>query len=141
MPMPLLSLQLLGGFHARIGDGAPLALPPKQTQALLAALAVPAGRGHLPEELMGLLWGDAGERQARHSLRQALFTLRRTVGAGAHEILIEGETIVLNPRAVEVDVMALERLVAEGTPGALAGVVDLYRGDLLDGLSVGRANV
>src|SRR5207249_1608475 len=90
-------------------------------------------------KLMALLWGDAGERQARHSLRQALFTLRRTLGADGHEILVEGEAIALNPRAVEVDVTLLERVAAEGTPATLVRVVDLYQGDLLEGLSVPEA--
>ena len=133
--MSVLTLQLLGGFRARVGDGPPLGLPTKKSQALLAYLALPAGREHGREKLMALLWGDAGERQARHSLRQALFTLRRTIGTGAGEVLVEGDAIALNPRAVQVDVATLERHVAEGSPGALARVVELYQGDLLDGLA------
>ena len=42
----------------------------------------------------------------------------------------------LDPGAVTVDVVAFERQVAEGTPLALADAAALYRGDLLEGLTV-----
>jgi hypothetical protein len=48
-------------------------------------------------------------------------------------LLVEGQTLALSPDAVDVDVMAFEERVAEGTPEALARAVDLYRGDLLLG--------
>jgi hypothetical protein len=40
---------------------------------------------------------------------------------------------------VEVDVDAFERALREGGPAALEEAVDLYRGDLLEGLDAGAA--
>lgn len=131
--MTRLSLTLLGGFQARIGSGPALSLSTRKAQALLAYLALPAGRAHPRDKLATLLWGDNSEGQARNSLRQALFTLRRTLPDGVH---VEGDAIALDPATVEVDVAAFERSVAEATPTALVTAAQLYQGDLLAGLSV-----
>jgi predicted ATPase len=44
--------------------------------------------------------------------------------------------VALDPSVVEVDVASFERLVADGHPGALEQAVDLYRGELLAGLTL-----
>jgi predicted ATPase len=54
-------------------------------------------------------------------------------------LLIEGETVALNPTAVDVDVAEFERRVAEGTPAALDRAAALYRGELLEGLALQEA--
>src|SRR5437867_4212242 len=112
--MPRLHLILLGGFQARTDAGPAVALPTRKAQALLAYLALPPGRAHPRDKLAALLWGDTAEEQARASLRQALFALRKALPAGA--LVSEGETLALDPAAVEVDAVALERRVAAGTP-------------------------
>jgi DNA-binding SARP family transcriptional activator len=132
--MAPLQLTLLGGFRARIGTGPALPLPTKKAQALLAYLALPAGRAHPRDKLATLLWGDSREGPARTSLRQALFGLRRALPPGA--IRVDGDAVALDPAAVEVDVATLERGIAEGTPAALAAAAQCYQGDLLAGLSV-----
>ena len=132
--MTSLHLTLLGGFQARLGSGPALSLPTRKAQALLAYLALPPGRAHPRDKLATLLWGDSPEGQARNSLRQALFALRRALPAGG--VRVDGDAVALDPAAVEVDVAAFERGVAEGTPAALAAAAPLYRGDLLAGLSV-----
>ena len=45
-----------------------------------------------------------------------------------------GEALALAPEAVEADVAAFERAVADGTPEALERAATLYQGDLLAGL-------
>jgi predicted ATPase len=52
---------------------------------------------------------------------------------------LEGETVALNPRSVDVDVAEFERLVADGTPAALDRAAALYRGELLEGLAFQEA--
>ena len=52
-----------------------------------------------------------------------------SLGSGDH-------TVVLDPASADVDVVAFERAVAEGTPEALERAATLYRGDLLEGLGV-----
>ena len=44
--MARLTLTLLGGFRARLDPGAPLALPTRKAQALLAYLVLPPGQAH-----------------------------------------------------------------------------------------------
>jgi DNA-binding SARP family transcriptional activator/tetratricopeptide (TPR) repeat protein len=135
--MARLALTLLGGFQARLGAGPPLTLPTKKIQALLAYLALPPGREHARDKLAVLLWGDLSQGHARHSLRQALFALRQAVAPVRPACLrIEGATIALNPDVVDIDAISFERLVGERTPTALAQAVELYRGDLLDGLTL-----
>src|SRR5690242_2194519 len=67
---PLLHLDLLGGFSASLDRARPCTLPTRKAQALLAYLAVPAGRFHSRDKLTALFWGEAPESQARQSFRQ-----------------------------------------------------------------------
>src|SRR5438034_8777175 len=135
--MARLDLSLLGGFQARLESGSPLALPTKKAQALLGYLAIPLGQAHARDKLAALLWGEIREESARASLRQALFAIRKALGeTRPPALLLEGETLALNRSVVDVDVAAFERLVAEGTPEALAKAAALYQGDLLAGFAV-----
>lgn len=131
-----LSLRLLGGFLLR-ADTRPRPLPVRKAQALLAYLALRAGRAHPRETLMRLLWGDTGEPQARQSLRQTIVRLRRALGAGKRPALVvQGDTIALNPAAIAIDVAEFERLVRRGVADGLEAALALYHGPLLDGLHV-----
>src|SRR5688572_12331169 len=105
-------LTLLGGFQARRDGGDAVTLPTRKAQALLAYLAVPAGRAHPRDKLATLLWGESPEDQARNSLRQALFALRKALPSGA--VRVGGETIALDPAQVEVDVAVFEQHAAAG---------------------------
>jgi DNA-binding SARP family transcriptional activator len=133
--MARLSLRLLGGFLLR-ADGRPRPLPARKAQALLAYLAVRGGRAHARATLTGLLWADAGERQARQSLRQTMVRLRRALGERPRALVAQGDTVTLTPAALEVDVTAFEQLVRRGTAEALETAVALYQGPLLDGVHV-----
>ena len=84
--MARLALQLFGGFRARLEPGGPLRLPTRKAEALLAYLAVPLGQPHPRDKLASLLWGDLSESQARASLRQTLFRLRRAIGASRRHV-------------------------------------------------------
>lgn len=138
--MARLSLTLLGGFQARVDPGPALGLPTRKAQALLAYLAVPLGQAHPRDKLATLLWGGMRDEQARNSLRQALFGLRRALAAcDPSPLRAEADTIALDPAAVEVDVATFERQRAEATPDALERAAGLYRGDLLEGLVVDEA--
>lgn len=134
--MARLNLTLFGGFQGRLGAAAPLTLPTRKTQALLAFLALPPGRSHPRAKLASLLWGGMREPQARSGLRQSLFTLRKAVDVEPPALLIDGQTVTLNPTSVEVDVVEFERQVADGTLAALERAAALYRGELLEGLTL-----
>src|SRR5215470_5516207 len=75
--MHRLRLQLLGGFSLGLGAGRSVNPGARKARALLAYLALPAGRTHSRDKLASLLWGDTGDEQARQSLRQTLVALRR----------------------------------------------------------------
>jgi DNA-binding SARP family transcriptional activator/tetratricopeptide (TPR) repeat protein len=132
--MAHLDLTLLGGFGARV-DTRVLVFPSRKARALLAYLAVPIGRSHSRDKLAALLWGDTAEPQARNSLRQCLFGIRRIlVGHRVRALVVDGESVALDQTAVRVDVAAFDRLVTEGTMASLSRARSLYHGPFLDGL-------
>ena len=127
---------MLGDFQARLGLGAPLSLKRRKTEALLAYCALPPGQRHSRDKLAALLWGDRPLPRARSRLRETLFVLRRALATADPPCLELGrETLAVAADAVDVDAVAFERLVRAGGPEALARAVDLYRGDLLQGLA------
>src|SRR5215510_13764289 len=135
--MARLTLTLLGGFRANLDPGAPLAFPTRKAQALLCYLAMPPGEAHPRDKLASLLWGSTVETTARTSLRQTLYALRRSLRrAEGKPLHADGSVVSLDPKAVTLDVLEFEKRVNEGTPAALARAISLYRGDLLDGLTV-----
>src|SRR5262245_54654170 len=130
--MARLSLSLLGGFQARLDFGPPLILPVK-AQALLAYLAIRSGQAHPRDKLAALLWGGTDDEHARGNLRRTLFDIRQGVrGASPDPLVTEGKTVAVGPGLLDVDVLTLERLVAEGTPEALEQAAAIYQGDLLE---------
>src|SRR5438034_11197101 len=88
-----LRVRLLGAL-ALERDGRPLRLPRHKLESLLAYLLLHP-LAHTREKLATLCWGDVPDVQARHSLRTALNTLRKYVGADL--LLVEHDTIRLNP--------------------------------------------
>lgn len=135
--MRCLALTLLGGFHAQAAGGRAIDMPSRKAQALLAFLGLRPGQRCPRETAAALLWPDSGAEHARRSLRQMLFVLRRALaGAGVAALELRDEAIAFVPGAVAVDALDFSRLVAEGGPPALARAVDLYRGDLLEGVAV-----
>src|SRR5262249_57562697 len=96
--MGQLILTLLGGFRARLDSGAPVALPTRKAQALLAYLAVPLGTAHPRDKLASLLWGNTLETTARTSLRQTLYALRKSLrDVRPQPLMVDGETVALDP--------------------------------------------
>jgi predicted ATPase/DNA-binding SARP family transcriptional activator len=86
-------LYVMGAFRLE-QDGAPLSLPTRKMEALVAYLALHPGE-HTREKLAALFWGDSSDRYARHSLSVALNTLRKTLGQDF--VLADRATIELNP--------------------------------------------
>src|SRR5262249_56382070 len=77
------------------------------------------------------------EADAGSNLRHTLFAIRRAVrGVRPSPLVIEAQTIALDPAALNVDVLIFEQLIADGRVEALERAVALYQGDLLEGLRV-----
>ncbi len=135
--MPRLQLKVLGRFDARWASGVALDIATKKTRALLAYLALPAGRVHARSKLVNLLWSNRGDEQARNSLRQALTELGRALGTGQPGLLVKDhDTIALDAGAIEVDALVFERLTAAGSAEDLRRADELFVGDLLDGIDI-----
>jgi class 3 adenylate cyclase len=134
-PSPRFDLSLLGGFELTGPDGV-VDLPSKKLTGLLAYLACTAPRPQPRERLWALLWGSHFDAQAKQNLRQALFRLRKVLGEDALES--DGQVVSLNTTAVSCDVSRLEALVLEGSRDALSAAADLYRGGLIDDVTIGE---
>ncbi|RWA79706.1 BTAD domain-containing putative transcriptional regulator [Mesorhizobium sp.] len=131
-------IRLLGGIEVVSAGGKPLHFATRKTSLLFAALVLAGPRGLRRERLAAMLWAGSGEQQARNSLRQALVDIRRLFpSTGDEAIRIEGnaDTIWLAANADEADIWIFDRKIEADDGTTLATAADLYRGDLLDGLS------
>ena len=152
-----LQLALLGNLEIH-RDGAPVAaLRSGKAQALLCYLAV-TDRPHLRPALVGLLWGDMPEANARNNLNKALTHLRQAVG---RHLCITRQAVAFDresPYWLDVEIFETEASgvfsvgpSAEVAPSRsdaasaridierLQSVVELYRGHFLEGFHVRQA--
>ena len=146
--VPRLSIFLLGPLEVRL-DGEPLSgFEYNKVRALLAYLAVEAGRPQARASLCDLLWPEMPENAARQNLSQALSQLRKVLGdkqAATPYLLTNIESVQLNPAApVDVDAARFTALISHAethphrawhlcSPCAekLRQAVSLYHGDFL----------
>jgi DNA-binding SARP family transcriptional activator len=99
----------------------------RKNLALLVYLARSPRRSRSREHLIGLLWGDRPEAQARRSLSQALYVLRQHLGDGAIEA--RGGSVHLAAEALRFDCDAFDARAAAGDwAGAAALVAGVPRG-------------
>lgn len=134
--MTELNLKLLGGFEARIDNSVvALDIPRKKAAALLAFLAMPAGRRWSRDEVADLFWSYTGEAGARNNLRQTLHVIRRML-PGYRGLETTPDSILLVPNYVSVDVAEFEQAAEEATLVALERAANLYVGDFLHGFNV-----
>ena len=130
-------LRVLGELAAGHGETCrpPIAFSTRKVGALLSVLALSPGQSASREHLASLLWGNRSDQQARQSLRQALVLLRKDVRP--YEIVdADAHTVRLKPGAVWVDARELEALAACTDFGDLQRAMELYRGEVLAGLSL-----
>lgn len=132
-----LRITLLGGFDVAVASGKTVEIAAKKTRALLAYLALPAGRWHTRDELADLLWSDRGEKQARASLRQALGELRRGFDAVAVPLpVFDHDKVALDAALVEVDAVMFEGCAASEDLHDLRRAAAVYAGDLFHGFDI-----
>ena len=101
--------------------------------ALLLHLAVAHRDGFARRDtLLGLFWPNLDDAHARSALRQALTFLRRALG---DDILVSrgSEEVGVSASALETDVVLFDRACDAGD---FAAALQLYKGDLLEGLFV-----
>lgn len=151
--MAELQLNFLGPWHivhARQGE---IEFRGRLPLALLAYLAVESGEVHSRDSLVGLLWPELPENDARNNLRVTWSRLRKRLGtsAGAPFLISTRFDLQFNPNSNHwLDVAEFRSLIAaveksghredETCPGCrqkLVRAVELYRGDFLAGFYLG----
>ncbi len=150
--MPTLKVYLFGPPKVVRGD-TPLSLGSLKSQALFYYL-ITTRQPHARDKLAALFWGDTPDRQAKASLRQALYEVRRGLESGELAaqpyILSAGGVLRFNTQSdYWLDVEEFEhRVPGAQAPGLetqariepdiedLREAVELYRGDFLEGFSL-----
>jgi DNA-binding SARP family transcriptional activator len=133
----MIRLQLAGEFQCHAEDAAPIDLPLAKEQGLLAILALSPDCSCSRGKITNLLWSTRSDEQARASLRQSLWSLKKTLGQNADNVLeVNRRRIALNPSVVSIDVGEMRNLAKSSTVEALERVVELHAGELLDGLVI-----
>ncbi len=130
----MLEIRLLGQFDVRL-DGAPVEIPSRSAQTLLAYLALSTGVAHRREKLAGILWPEANDAQARNNLRYTLWQIRKALGRGEArpETYLTADKITVT-LGVWCDAAEILRPVNGGPdPENLVRAASLYGGELLPG--------
>lgn len=123
----MLRLISLGELRLLEPDGAVLRV--RRRELLLLVYLVRCSPRKVPREsLAALLWGDGDDGRARHSLRQALFELKHTLGP---VLEIDQHNVSLRPGHVVLDA---DTFVADVAAGRLSEAVAHWRGEFLAGL-------
>ncbi|TQV78454.1 AfsR/SARP family transcriptional regulator [Denitrobaculum tricleocarpae] len=133
-----LKLLILGRVRLETNDGECVGRLGAKAKGLLAYLAAqPHGRADR-EVLANLLWDACPQTEARHSLRQALLTLRTRLGDYSDRVLTsDRESLQLRLDLVDVDMRRFEVAVLSADDEALVQVCRLWRGPFCEGLDVG----
>ncbi|HSQ29728.1 MAG TPA: BTAD domain-containing putative transcriptional regulator [Gemmatimonadaceae bacterium] len=133
----MIRISALGGLSVRQEDGNPLsgAAAQPRRMAILAMLARAGQRGITREKVLSLLWPDADGERGPRTLAQALYALRKDLGA---EAAISGsKELYLDPALVSSDVAEFAAAVARGDDER---AVVLYHGPFLDGFHLPGAD-
>lgn len=129
-------IYLLGPMLVRI-DGKEMASLPKKARALLAYLILRRGVPVPRETILGLLWSERGDDQARASLRQALSLIRKALGSVAGDLIVANrESVTFAESGYGVDLANIAQLSESADVISLSEAVDNIRGELLEGLSL-----
>src|SRR3989442_854178 len=136
MPAPRCRLDLIGfGPPTALVDGR--AAPPevlwRKHLAVLVYLALSPSRRRTRDHLLGVLWPERPQAEARHSLNQAVLRLRRA--PGEDRLRSEADALALSEDGLGVD--ALRLAAAEASEGE--DVVALLKGDFLEGFHLDAA--
>ena len=152
--MPALEMRLLGPFQVKINHNSVDGFRSDKVRALLAYLAVEAGRPHRREALAALLWPEWNDQEALNNLRKSLHRLRQaldegTPGLSEGLLSISRQDISLNASDVWLDVHVFRARLGEieahahrslaHCPGCLEKLtqaIDLYQTELLQGFSL-----
>lgn len=142
---------LSGTFEVRIDGQHLVNFATDKARALLAYLVVEHDRPHRREALAALLWADQSEERARQNLRQALLHLRQSLAGCDDLLLVNAQTVQLNPTVkVFSDVRKIMELADQSNQHHHRAIAQclpcmriqqeiraLYRGEFMAGFSSG----
>ncbi len=135
----MLALTFFGSLQVRQGDKSLSVMNRREGVRVLAYLALEQGAPVSYRTLARLFWPyeiddsdpDGGDFK---NTRQAIYTLRKSLGPDAGRIETRGKGIVaFNLEGAEVDFLEFDRLARQEDRAAWAQAVALYRGPLLEG--------
>ncbi len=138
-----IEIRLIGALEIVLDGGRSLEPAPRPA-CVLALLALADGAAVTTEALIDDLWGEEPPRRARNSIQTFVSDLRRTLGAGGHEIIESiGGGYRLNPHLVTTDVDVFERTLEKAMGvndpaeqiAALSEALGLWRGEPLPKLA------
>ncbi len=132
--MTLYKLTLFGGFDLISSDHSSVSISAKKAKALLTYLALQPNKAHQRETLAALLWEECSSSQARQSLRQTLSALRKALVNGDSIIDGDQQSVFLHKEHVEIDALKFDSLCNQEDKASLLNALDLYKGELLEGL-------
>ncbi len=133
----MLRLMLLGELQITLNDQPVTGFDSNKARALLCYLAV-TGQTHFRASLLGLLWGEMPETEAKANLRTTLSNLRKLVG---DHLDITRQTAAFNqtePHWLDVNAL-IQGADLDCEIPELETVAALYHGDFLAGFQVKEA--
>jgi predicted ATPase/DNA-binding SARP family transcriptional activator len=108
-------VRLLGPLEVRLGDG-PVDLGPRKQRAVLAMLALEAGRTVPVDRLAEGVWGDPPPPSAAKMVQLHVSHLRRVLDGDRARIVTRGRGYELQLADGEVDAVRAARLLEESRP-------------------------
>src|SRR3954453_20683636 len=120
----MVDLRLLGPVQVRL-DGEPIELGPRKQRAVLAMLALRAGRTVSVDALIEGLWGEEPPASAAKMVQLYISHLRAALNGDGARIVTHGRGYELQLSDGEVDAMRFERLLEDSRAREALG---LWRG-------------
>jgi DNA-binding SARP family transcriptional activator len=133
----VIRIHTFGGLSIRGDDGKALtgaAAQPRRL-AILALLARAGERGLSRDRLLSMLWPDADDERGPRALAQAIYALRKELGA--EDIISGAKELRLDPMIATTDVAEFASAISRGDDARAAA---LYDGPFLEGFHLPGAD-
>jgi len=136
-PTANVRIRLMGNAVLSAGDSGDIRIASQKGLALVAYLAMNAGRPVERVVLADLLWGDRPEALARQNLRQAILTLRRGLGPYHSALYVDDQSAALAVKPDNVDAIYFAACATSAVDAQRESCLELPWAPFLDRLEVG----
>lgn len=135
--MSAIRVNLMGEFQCVTKGGQILEISAAKDQGLLAILIMSDAFASTRSRIIDILWSSRSDDQARASLRQSLWSLKKAFGETADDLLqVDRKRVALNSQRIKTDIGEFRELIKSPDIETLEKAASLYRGDLLEDLVV-----